>query len=189
MSAISDARWRAAAAALKAVARRRGVDAAEVDDVVQSALEKALRRLDSLSNADRFEPWLKRIAANEALDRRRARRRREAALTAAAEAHAALASAQPAAPDPVIGFADCLEPFLRRLPRADAEILRRKDLEGRAIAEIAAETALSLPAAKSRVLRARRRLADALRACCPSSGCDHRPGGDSSCCGDGPTTA
>ena len=44
LDAISDARWAAIIKALRRVVARRGVDRADVDDVIQTSLEKALRR-------------------------------------------------------------------------------------------------------------------------------------------------
>jgi len=163
MTIIPDDRWRGIVGRLRAVVRRRGVPEADIDDVVQTSLEKALRNIGTLSDQTRFEPWLKRIAANEALDRLRASQR--------GSAYEAISEIEPVAddmdaPDPLFAFADCVEPFLDRLPPQDAEILRLKDFDGRTHAELAEQLSLSVPGVKSRVQRARKRLAHDLMACC-----------------------
>lgn len=45
------------------------------DDAAQSAVERAFRALDSFDESRPFGPWLARIAANQALNQIRARRR------------------------------------------------------------------------------------------------------------------
>ena len=68
--------------------------------------------------------------------------------------------------DHLLPYVDCVRPFLRRLSPADGEALSRKDLDGLSFEELASELALSVPGAKSRVQRARRRLAAELASCC-----------------------
>ena len=50
-------------------------DKHEAEDVVQETFIKAFAHLGALENASCFEPWLKRIALNQALSRYRARKR------------------------------------------------------------------------------------------------------------------
>ena len=163
LDAISDARWAAIIKALRRVVARRGVDRADVDDVIQTSLEKALRRVNTLADGDRLDAWLNRIAANEAIDqlRRRGRQHDHAPLDAA---HAIAVEYDPV--DHLLTYADCVRPFLRRLYPAHAEALSCKDLDGLSFEELAGELSLSVPGAKSRVQRARRKLAAELASCC-----------------------
>lgn len=63
-------------------------DAAEAEDATQEALVKAWRALGRFRVGEPFRPWLLRIVANEARNRRRsAGRRLRLALRAAAEPH------------------------------------------------------------------------------------------------------
>lgn len=160
---VSGDRWRHALTALRAVVIRRGVRGADVDDVVQRALEKSLMNLERLSDTDRFEPWVKMIAANEAVDHLRARAR--APLQADVDEADTIASEQEDF-DPLLSYADCINPFLARISEAEREALTLKDLEGRTFREIAEMLAISVPGAKSRVQRARKNLARALAMCC-----------------------
>lgn len=163
MTPIPDARWREILRALRPVVSRRGVRAGDVDDVIQASVEKALRRLHTLSDEKSFEAWLKRIAANTALDTVRAFQRHPAHAELA-DAQAIQAPARDA--EPLLSFADCVAPFLNRLSPTDAEALRLKDLHGLGYAELERRLSLSRPATKSRVHRARRRLARDLMSCC-----------------------
>jgi len=67
---------------------------------------------------------------------------------------------------PVESLAACLPRALRELDPRDAEILQWCDLEGQTQAAFAAEHDLSVPGAKSRLQRARRRLKRHLMAAC-----------------------
>lgn len=188
---IPEKRWRRAIAALRGVAVKRGVDRADIDDVVQSALEKALRHAGALRSEDRLEAWLSRIVANEAIDRARRRLRRpiQRSLDDAPEP---VDRPLPAPPpeEALLSYADCVRPFLRRLSHNDAEALVLKDLEGRTFAETARRLSLTTPGAKARVQRARRRLADALASCCDALRAapvaePYDPVGAKRCCGEG----
>lgn len=163
MTSIPDAAWAQALPLISRVARQRGLDPATAEDVAQRAIEKAMRRAHTLQDHGKFEAWLKRIAANEAIDEHRTRRRHPP--TAPLEQAHEVAAPTPEG-DPLLSFSGCVRPFLDRLPPADAEALRLKDLSGLRFTELAEVLSLSLPGAKSRVQRARRRLAAELAACC-----------------------
>lgn len=173
MTPPSEEDWRRVIPSLRAVALRRGLSAAEADDAVQRALEKALRHLGRAAPVARFGPWLRRIAANEAIDHQRAMRsapgrlvRIEAECSEAEAAAAASAALTEPEADPLLSYIDCLEPFMQRLAPADRDALILKDREGLTFAALAERLGLSTPGAKARVQRARRRLAKALTACC-----------------------
>src|SRR5919202_5979646 len=71
-------------------------DAAEAEDAAQEAFLKAHRALPRFRTGAPWRPWLLRIVANEARNRRRSAGRR----THLAGRVAGLAEAPPAAPDP-----------------------------------------------------------------------------------------
>lgn len=167
VTGVSNDRWRQALADLRAVVVRRGVVGPDVDDVVQAAVEKALRRFAGLRDESRFEPWLKSIAANTARDALRASSRRadHLDLTAAEQVRVAVEE-----PEPLLSFADCVDPFIDRLPASDRDVLRLREIDRRSVGQTAEALGISVSAAKSRVLRARRRLARDLTACCAALG-------------------
>ena len=105
----------------------------EVDDLVQDVFLVALRKIDSLRDANAFGPWLAMITRNRAMDfHRRSRDTTEltdelpAATTAAPEAEAT----------------EVLN-FIRLLPEAYREPLILRFVEGMTGPEIAARTGLA----------------------------------------------
>jgi RNA polymerase sigma factor (sigma-70 family) len=67
--------YRTHAAAVAVAVRERVSDPTIVDDMVQEAFTKALERLGTLRDPERFRPWLLSIARNAAVDQRRRHRR------------------------------------------------------------------------------------------------------------------
>ncbi len=103
----------------------------EVDDLVQDVFLVALRKIDTLRDAERFGPWLAMITRNRAMDfHRRSREMTELPETLAqvstpqAEANEALA-------------------LIRELPEAYREPLILRFVEGMTGPEIAARTGLA----------------------------------------------
>ena len=69
-------------------------------------------------------------------------------------------------PAPVDALAGCMVRVLQELAPQDAQILRACDLEGQTVRAYASAKGLGLPAAKSRLLRARQRLRERLTDAC-----------------------
>ena len=139
------------------------VDAAEADDATQEAFVKAYRALDRFREGSPFRPWLLRIVANTARNRRRAAgRRRELQLRAevAASDHASAPSAE----------SSTLEAERRRALLAAVNALSPDDrlvISARYFldlseAEIAELADVARGTVKSRLSRARTRLARGL---------------------------
>ena len=117
-------------------------------------------RLDTLVDAASVRGWVGTIARNVLADHHRIKGRQ-------AEASVGEDAAAPGSPDPIERtVAAWLEGFLAQLDPDDAKALRFVDLDGRTQAEFAEREGLTLPAAKSRVQRARTRLRARLEACC-----------------------
>ena len=138
-------------------------DADEADDVAQEAFIRAFRALKSFDETRPVRPWLLRIAANLAHNRRRSVRRYLAALGRMARAE----------PEPMtfIGErsgeqweAQTLWQAVRRLNRAEQEIIYLRYFLDLSEAETAA--ALEVPAGtvKSRLHRAMSRLRGVVQA-------------------------
>jgi RNA polymerase sigma factor (sigma-70 family) len=138
-----------------------GGDAGEADDVVQEAFVKAWRALDRFRSGSPFRPWLLRIVANEAHNRRRARGRRATPPPRAS----AQPSPGPASPEEAVlveGSRAKVVAALDRLPEHERLVLACRFLLDLSEAETA--TALDVPAGtvKSRTSRGLARLRTAL---------------------------
>lgn len=141
-----------------AYARRR-LSEMDAQDVVADTFVVAWRQLGA-APPDPL-PWLYRIAANATSNQRR-RMLRWDRLQDRARAEPPIV----AEPDPAtgIGWADSLNAALSSLPEDDQEILRLAAWEELTGQELAAALRCSVPAARVRLHRARRRLARLLTA-------------------------
>lgn len=154
--------WQLHEGALRAFLRRRLSDADAADDVMQDVFIKAMRQGQGFCAIDNPRAWLFQVARNALVDRKRMERPTEPLPDDLAEA--ALAAAESLAP--VDALADCLTRVLGELAAADATILRACDLQGQTLRAFAAANGLSLPATKSRLLRARKHLRDRMTTAC-----------------------
>src|SRR4051812_33575585 len=130
-------------------------------DVVQETFTRALARLHTLREPDRFRPWLLSIARHAAVDQRRYTTR----VTALSDDDAdALRSDDetPADHAELRDLAGLLEAGTATLPVRDATALSLVTHLGFGPAEVAAALGVKVGAAKVIVHRARRRLRDAI---------------------------
>ena len=136
-------------------------DAAEAEDAAQEGFVKALGALGRFRAGAPFRPWLLRIVANEARNRRRSAGRREhLALRAAAFAPVAAPSADVA----VLAGAehDRLLAALERLDAPQREVVVLRHLLDLSEAECATALGLRRGTVKSRLSRGLRRLQEDL---------------------------
>jgi RNA polymerase sigma-70 factor, ECF subfamily len=142
------------------VARR--VNPGDADDVVQSVMVKLLERRAGI-DADSVRAWLFTVTRNAVAEYYR-QHQPSVDLDSFGDV-AEIDETDPA--DRTIGnLSDCLDPMLRMLPGADADLLRRIDLQGEAQTGLAASLGVPLSTVKSRVQRARTKLRSAFDACC-----------------------
>ena len=157
-----DSAWRQHEAELRGwlLARTHG-DEDRADDLLQTVFLKALRHGERFCAVEGSRAWLFTVARNALIDEHR-RVRPELPLPADLDA--------PAAPEPepaqVESLCACLPRALSELDTHDADVLQRCDLEGMTQGEYASLHGLSVPGAKSRLQRARRRLAAHLESAC-----------------------
>jgi RNA polymerase sigma-70 factor (ECF subfamily) len=156
--------WSAFYTPLRQYVARRVHSPCDVDDLVQIILERALCRAPA-TQIDDVAGWLFGIARNAIADHYRARARQ---LERTADALASAAVPEETDEDRAMVIA-CMEPLLSALPAAEAQLLRRADMEGWCMQRIADELGISLTAAKSRVQRARKQLVAVTRQCCAVS--------------------
>ncbi|MCX9154771.1 sigma-70 family RNA polymerase sigma factor [Niveibacterium sp. 24ML] len=130
----------------------------EAEDMLQELFLKALRQGERFCALHNARAWLFEVARNALADRLRVRHEM-------VELPEDL-SIEPEAPAPVDSLASCLPRALAELDEEDREALVCCDLEGMTQAAFAQHKGLSLPGAKSRVQRARKRLRAHLTTVC-----------------------
>ncbi len=151
--------WGRFADPLRTAWLRRGVRAADADDLLQETFLRIQRGLPRLRESAVVTAWVRAIARNVLADHRRAR-----APVVLEEPERVEDEARDPSLDAVA--AGWLRGMIERLPPVDRSVLVLSDLEERPLAEVAARTGLSLTATKSRVQRGRRKLQRLLVECC-----------------------
>ena len=142
----------------------------DAEDVVQDAFLKAYQKLDQFQGNSKFYTWLVRIAVNESLMRLRKRRTGkmvsidEDVETEEGSMPRDLADWSPN-PEALYGqseLADILRKTIQGLPQGFRVVFVLRDVEGLSTEETAETLGLSIPAVKSRLLRARLQLRERL---------------------------
>jgi RNA polymerase sigma-70 factor, ECF subfamily len=162
MSSCIASAWHKHEGELHGYLRHRLADAAAADDVLQDVFVKALRQGRGFCALDNPRAWLFQVARNALVDRARTAHPHEPLPEELAES--TLSVSDPLAP--IAALADCVSRVLTDLPADDAAILRGCDLQGQTQVAFAKTAGLSLPAAKSRLQRARKRLRERLVQVC-----------------------
>lgn len=133
----------------------------DAEDLLQEVFLRAHVAVHGVRDPDRVRPWLYRIATNAVADHHRQRR------PVAAPIEADELAEDPPDPDNANGeVLPCVGLLIDGLPDGYRRALVLADLEDRPQKDVAAELGLSLPGAKSRVQRARRKLRATLTSCC-----------------------
>ena len=142
----------------------------DAEDVVQDAFLKAYEKLDQFQGNSKFYTWLVRIAVNESL--MRLRKRRTGKLISMDENIETEDGSMPRdfadwSPDPEAQYgqselAEILKKTIQGLPAGFRVVFVLRDVEGLSTEETAETLGLSIPAVKSRLLRARLQLRERL---------------------------
>jgi RNA polymerase sigma-70 factor (ECF subfamily) len=142
----------------------------DAQDVVQDAFLKAYQNLEQFQGNSRFYTWLVRIAVNEALMKLRKRRNEktvsldEDVETEDGSIPREVADWSPN-PEQLYGkseLGDILKKTIQGLPPGFRTVFVLRDVEGLSTEETADMLGLSVPAVKSRLLRARLQLRERL---------------------------
>lgn len=157
--------WEEHAGPLRRFIARRVKDPHDTEDVLQEVFLKAHAALAGGRRPGLLKPWLYRVAENVVADYYRKRfRAAETSLHAAEQDEPAAEAAEPENLNADV--VSCLRPMIEKLPEGYRRALVLADLEGKKGREVAGELGLSVPGAKSRVQRARRKLKATLLSCC-----------------------
>jgi len=146
-------------------------DRNEAEEAVQATYLNAFAAIDNFEGRSSLSTWLTRIAVNEALGRMRAQRRRRiqlesdgVALIETYRERLAQASAAPA-PDASVAREQLrllIERAVADLPDIFRSVFVLREVEGLSIEETAEALAIPTATVKTRLLRARRKLQQAL---------------------------
>ncbi len=137
----------------------------DVEDVVQQTVLKALLHLDQFRFKASFRTWLIRIGINEARQWQRkssSARLRTADLAGVSDFHATDDISSPLALCQRDQAITRLRAAFARLPDKYRVVIRLRDLEELSLSEVAQRLGLTVPAVKTRQLRARRKMAEFL---------------------------
>jgi len=143
-------------------------NAEDAEEAMQDAFVKAYRHIDQFRRESRFTTWLTRIAVNEALQKRQARKN-SLSLDEVSEAEVKVLPHRSQQwhedPEKLYGKQEVrmmVEGAIRSLPPIYRETFVLRDVEGLRADEAAEVLGLTLPAIKSRLLRARLLMREAL---------------------------
>src|SRR5512140_133635 len=142
----------------------------DAEDVVQDAFLKSYENLKNFQEQSKFYTWLVRIAVNEAL--MRLRRRRPERMVSLDEDVKTEEDSMPRevadwTPNPEQQYSqeelrEILQRTIQGLPSSFRTVFVLRDVEGLSTEETAEALGLSIPAVKSRLLRARLQLRERL---------------------------
>ena len=145
---------------LRRFARALVRDAFQADDVVQTAVERALRARHQWQRGTRLDSWLFRIVRNAWIDETRAQSRRTRVFVPEDDGMAVGADPLPALEARIdLGKAQAA---MQRLPREQREAIALVLVEGLGYAEAAGVLDIPMGTLTSRLLRGRAALARAL---------------------------
>lgn len=153
-------------AAFKSFLAARVGNDAEAEDILQNGLVKALQRAGELRETEKAIPWFYQLLRHAVIDHYRSasatRRRHDAlgTLVTALKEDVATSDAFEAR------ICTCMEALVKTLPPAQAELLRRVDLDGASVQDAAHELGLTPNNASVTLHRARRNLKAKLEQFC-----------------------
>jgi RNA polymerase sigma-70 factor (ECF subfamily) len=149
-------------------------NAEDAEDAMQDAFIKAFRHLGQFRRESRFTTWLTRIAVNEALHKRQKRRAwvalddsREAPVQGEEQVMPRRFEAWRADPEKLYGKQELrriIEDAIESLPPIYREAFVLRDVEEMSAEEAAEAIGITVAALKSRILRARLMMREALAA-------------------------
>ncbi len=154
--------WDRYADRLRAFLRTRVSSPEDAEDLLQELFVRVHTGLCCREAAASLEKWIYRVARNLVIDHYRSRKSHEPLADEVASPYGAGEEED----DPAARIALSLRETVDELPPPYRDALVEVEYEGRSPAEYAARAGISLPAAKSRILRARGKLKELLLECC-----------------------
>jgi RNA polymerase sigma-70 factor, ECF subfamily len=151
--------WQEYSTSLRGFLYSRVSNDADVEDLLQEVLIKTHQNLDTVKSSEKIKPWLFQLTNNTIIDfyRKKGRSRDISA-----------ADLWYADDDVVVeqALAQCVEPFIRALPKKSADLLLAIDIEGQSQKDYAEKAGISYSTIKSQVQRGRAKLRTLFDDCC-----------------------
>ncbi|HAF44813.1 MAG TPA: RNA polymerase subunit sigma-70 [Gallionellaceae bacterium] len=150
--------WRAHENELRNYLQHRVADSHLAEDLLQDVFVKAMRQGSGFCELDNPRAWLYQVARNALVDHQRLHRKTVELpedIPAPAEQT-----------EPVVQLSACVARVLSELSHEDRDIIEQCDLNGMKQQDYAKTHDLTLPAAKSRLLRARQHMRATLSTNC-----------------------
>ncbi len=142
---------------------RRVESRAEAEDLLQTALLRATTEVHAVHDEDRIVAWFQRLLRNLVVDHYRHRAAQDRARARFGTELQADASAHIEVPATVC---TCVNEVINVLKSVDAELIRRVEIDGQHLPDVASDLGLTVNNASVRLHRARRALRKALHATC-----------------------
>lgn len=141
-------------------------DRSDAEDEVQNACWKAFQHIGQFHQEAKFSTWFNRIVVNQCLMRlRQQKRSRFVYLDDVLENEDGQVRMELAgdeiSPEEALGqteLGELLEQEMRRMPPLLRKVFELREVDEKSMCEVADELGISVPAAKSRLLRARQEL-------------------------------
>jgi RNA polymerase sigma-70 factor (ECF subfamily) len=151
--------WQEYSTSLRGFLYSRVSNDADVEDLLQEVLIKTHQNLDTVKSSEKIKPWLFQLTNNTIIDFYR-KKGRSKDISAADLWYA---------DDDVVveqALAQCVEPFIRALPKKSADLLLAIDIEGQSQKDYAEKAGISYSTIKSQVQRGRVKLRTMFDDCC-----------------------
>ena len=151
--------WQEYGTSLRSFLHSRVSNDADVEDLLQEVLIKTHQNLDTVSSPNKIKPWLFQLTNKTIIDFYR-KKGRSKDISAADLWYA---------DDDVVveqALAQCVEPFIRALPKKSADLLHAIDIEGQSQKDYAEKAGISYSTVKSQVQRSRAKLRTMFDDCC-----------------------
>ena len=151
--------WQEYGSSLRSFLYSRISNEADIDDLLQEVLIKTHRNLGTVTSSGKIKPWLFQLTNNTIIDYYRTKGR--AKDVSAADLWYADDDV-----DVEQALAQCVEPFIRALPKRSADLLFAIDIEGQSQKDYAKKAGVSYSTLKSQVQRGRAKLRALFDDCC-----------------------
>lgn len=150
--------WHAHEAELRHYITKKVSDTHLAEDLIQEAFLRAMVQGAKFCTLDDPRAWLFRVCRNLLVDHWRKHRH----LDILPDDFESTVAEETRPDEPLGDLLDCIEPNLHHLSASDQSIIRACDLAHQTVQQYADEQGLTLTATKSRLLRARARLREAM---------------------------